>query len=86
MRMEQIPLDLGIPKDPESKEVAIETLKDEELGALYYKAVGKDPIPRSLDRAALIAGIQDPKAELERLAAIDSEADKEDLKRPYAGR
>jgi hypothetical protein len=73
MQMEQIPLNLNIPEDPESKEVALETLEDDELMTLYHEAVGKDPKPRLLGREKLIAGIQDPEAEVERLRILDAE-------------
>ena len=89
MPVEQLPLDLGDheeqlkPAQPETEEIDIETLEDSELATLYHEAVGKDPKARSLDRLQLLAGIRDPKAELERLAGIDRESDKEDLKHPY---
>lgn len=72
--MEQIPLDLGDHEkqvQPEVKEVALETLGNEELAALYHEAVGKDPKARLLKREELITGIQDPEAELERLGRLD---------------
>lgn len=82
MPVEQLPLDLGNhesqlqPDVPETKEIDMETLDIDTLRTLYTEAVGKDPKWRALDRSQLITGIQDPKAELNRLATIDTEDDR----------
>ncbi|MFZ1626217.1 MAG: hypothetical protein WAT81_00250 [Candidatus Moraniibacteriota bacterium] len=80
---------------PEVSDVDIDTLTHEEivtflpglsrdqLMAGYKKFVGIDPKWRSLDDGQLRTGISDPKAEQDRIAAIDRAADKEDLQSPY---
>lgn len=59
------------------------TLGREELIARYKNAVGKDPTARALSNDALIGGIRNPEEELARLAEIDRESDRDDLRAPY---
>ena len=74
--MEQQPLDYGAEESRDSR-------SDEELAAEYKKKIGVDPRFRSIDRRAMLSGIEDPEAERERIANIDREEDKNELKRPY---
>ena len=91
---EQFKLDL--PNPEEQIEAAgitdLEKLDTQEIEKIYQEYVGIDPqfrflgIPETERRGILITGIENPEAERDRIAALDREADKEELKRPYLGR
>ncbi len=55
----------------------------DDLVALYKKEVGIDPTFRNLARAELLAALDNPAAERERIAEIDRESDKEDITSTY---
>ncbi len=92
--------DVSLSKEaPVAKEIDVETASHSELVARlpdlkkpqlvlgYKKWVDKDPIARSLSEEEMRRGIQDPSAELDRLAAIDRAQDEEDRNAPhYLGR
>jgi hypothetical protein len=82
--MEQMPLDLGIPEDPKVKVQPLEDLTDEELTLLYSSAVGINPKSRRFNRETLLAGIQNPEAEKDRLRTIDKADD--DIGDPWSGK
>ena len=94
-KMDQIPFNFEVPLEentPEKQVIDIEslthaellpllqTLAKEELTSGYKKWVGKDPRFRGLNEEALRNGIIDPNAEINRLAAIDEEEDRENRK------
>ena len=74
--MEQFDLNFDGPKQP-----AEMTL--EELVAEYKAKVGVPP--RTGDTTELIAALNNPEGERSRLREVDTEADKEDLVRPFRG-
>ena len=53
-------------------------LERPDLEVLYHQAVGKDPQHRLLSIPELIAGIENPAAEFDRLALLDQEEDQND--------
>ncbi len=87
MPTEQLPLDLGdheaqmassTPEAvPEPSEVSLESLSEDELNTLYKERVGIDPKARFFDRATVLAGLADPKAERDRISALDMAEDQE---------
>lgn len=79
MPVEQLPLDLGEKETiaPEVTEVTLESLPDAELHTLYKERVGVDPKIRGFDRAVVLAGLADPKAERDRLSVLDMAEDQE---------
>ena len=74
--MQQFEMNFDGPKQPEEMTL-------DELTAEYKDKVGVPP--RTNDQAELIAALRDPMAEYSRLAALDREDDKDDLRRPYNG-
>lgn len=69
--------------DNHSPEPDLASLPYEDLCLLYKAKVGIDPTLRSFDQATIIIGIQNPEEELQRLRAIDSASDRDDIKRTY---
>lgn len=59
------------------------TLSFDDLVAQYKKEVGIDPTFRNLTRVELVAALDNPVAERERLAEIDRESDKDDITATY---
>lgn len=79
MPFEQLPLNLEEKEAfvPEATEVTLESLPDSELYILYKEQVGVDPKIRGFDRAIILAGLADPKAERNRLSILDMAEDQE---------
>ncbi len=85
MPTEQLPLDLGdheaqmassAPDNiPEPAEVALESLSDDELNALYKERVKIDPKIRGFGRDTVLAGLANPEKERDRIGALDMEED-----------
>jgi hypothetical protein len=82
--MTQFELPLPIPLDKPKQEVEnLESLSLEDLQTRYQSIVGVNPKARAFDRETLIAGIQNPEAEKNRIAEIDRASDREDIDRTY---
>lgn len=59
---------------------------EEEMARLakkYKEEVGVDPISRSFSKEIILAGLANPKAELDRLREIDTEEDHRETRRTY---
>ncbi len=62
-------------KGPDVTETPLDKLEQKDLEGLYESAVGVNPAYRTFPKEVLIAGIENPAAEKERLALLDQEED-----------
>lgn len=74
--MEQLPLDLEGGNEGELVALSIP-----EFEALYREKVGISP--RGWDKETLVYAIQNPEEERARIAGIDAQEDREDLRATY---
>jgi hypothetical protein len=81
--MEQFRLPLEPTENTTEQGTNLEKLTLEELQTLYQRVVGINPKPRAFDIPTLIAGIQNPQAEKNRISQIDRESDQDDILRTY---